>query len=652
MAGRVVDQAGGGNWSEVTVMAGERVRGQASRWRRVMIASAMVAGCALPLAPAVAESDRESPRLHALSLIGEPRHGPDFKHFDWVNPDAPKGGRVRMRAPAGTFDTLNPFAQKGLPAVWSTEIHDTLLADSLDEPSAAYCLIAEWVTYAQDYSSATFGIRPEARFHDGTPITPDDVVFTLEALKKSSPRYQIYLKNVARAVVTGERTVKFEFDVTGNRELPAIVGNLPVLSRKYWQGKDASGETRDIARGTIEPPLGSGPYRIKDVDMGRFVTYERVADWWARDLPVSRGQWNFDEVRFEYFRDSTPAFEAFKAGHLDFWPEASAKNWATAYDFEARRRGLVKREEWENRQITPMQGFAFNLRRPQFQDWRVRRAFNLAFDFEWAAKSIFFDQYKRTGSYFENSELKATGLPTGRELEILETVRDLVPTEVFTTIYANPVNDGPDTARRHLAEAARLLTAAGWKQHNGALRNHHGEAFTAEFLIVSPEFERIVQPYIAALGRLGIKATLRIVDSAQYRRRTHTFDFEIVIAGYRQSLTPGNEQRDYWGTEAADNEGSRNLIGIKNPAIDKVIEALIFAKDRPELVAASRALDRVLLWNYYLVPQWYTPKDRVSMWDLYSGPEKMPMHAASSTRFLQTWWHDQKAAARVAAARR
>jgi microcin C transport system substrate-binding protein len=651
VAGVVVGEAAGGG-REVTVTSVDRVRARTNRWRRAWIAGAVVAACAVPLVPVDAVAHPEGVRHHALSAIGEPRHGPEFTHFDWVNPDAPKGGRVRMRAPTGTFDSLNPFAQKGLPAVWSKEIHDTLLADSLDEPSTSYCLVAEWVSFAPDFSSATFGIRPEARFHDGTPITPDDIVFTLEALKKWSPRYQIYLKNVTRAVATGDRTVKFEFDVKGNRELPIIVGTLPVLSRKYWEGTDANGTPRDISRGTIEPPLGSGPYRIKDVEMGRHVIYERVADWWARDLPVARGQWNFDEVRFEYFRDSTPAFEAFKAGHLDFWPEASAKNWATAYDFDARRRGLVKREEWENQQITPMQGFAFNLRRPQFQDWRVRRAFNLAFDFEWAAKSIFFEQYKRTGSYFENSELKATGLPTGRELEILETVRDEVPAEVFTSIYANPVNEGPDQARRHLAEAARLLTVAGWKQHQGALRNHHGEPFTAEFLIVSPEFERIVQPYIAALGRLGIKATMRIVDSAQYRRRLHTFDFDIVIAGYRQSLTPGNEQREYWGSVAADHEGSRNLVGIKNPAVDKVIEELIFAKDRPDLIAASRALDRILLWNYYLVPQWYSPKDRVAMWDLYRGPDKMPMYAASSTRFLQVWWHDDKAAARLTAARR
>lgn len=632
------------------------VRGVTNAWKNsrrggwcVGFCVATLVAAAMPIGPATA--DPSGTRHHALSLIGEPRFASDFRHFDWVNPDAPKGGRVRIHA-SGTYDTLNPFAQRGLPAMRSTEIHATLMADSLDEPSTAYGLVAEWVAYAKDFSTATFSIRREARFHDGTPITPDDVVFTLEALKKHSNRHKIYFRNVTRAVATDERAVTFEFDVMGNRELPMVVGGMPVLSRKYWEGKDVNGEQRDISRGTTEIPLGSAAYRIKEVDMGRSVTYERVANWWAKDLPVVRGQWNFNEVRFEYFRDSTPAFEAFKAGHIEFWPEASAKNWATAYDFDAQRRGLVKREEWDNSLITPMQGFAFNLRRPQFQDWRVRRAFNLAFDFEWASKNILFDQYKRTGSYFENSELKATDLPTGRELEILESVRADVPTEVFTTVYANPFNAGREEHRRNMAEAARLLTAAGWKQSKGGLRNHYDEPFKVEFLIVSPEFERLIRPYMDALSKLGIEASVRLVDSAQYRRRLDTFDFDIVIAGYRQSLTPGNEQRDYWGSEAAGREGSRNLMGIKNPAVDKVIETLIFAKDRAELVAASRALDRILLWNYYLVPQYHSPKDRVAMWDMYRGPSRPPTHAGSTTRFLQTWWHDGAAAERLAAARR
>ncbi|MFN3745968.1 MAG: extracellular solute-binding protein [Hyphomicrobiaceae bacterium] len=630
-----------------------RILVRESRRDRVggILAAALIIVVGAVSFPAAGLCDPAAPRQHALSLLGAVRHGPDFKHFDWVNPEAPKGGRARLRA-TGTYDSLNPFAQKGLAAVWSTVIHDTLMAASLDEPATEYGLVAEWVAHAADFSSATFGLRPEARFHDGRPITPDDVVFSLGALKKSNPRYQIYFKNVARAVVAGERMVTFEFDVKGNRELPMIVGSLPVLARHYWEGKDANGEPRDVSRGTSEIPLGSGPYRIKHADMGRSITYERVDDWWARDLPVARGQWNFGEVRFEYFRDSVPAFEAFKAGQLDFWAESSAKSWATAYDFEALRRGLVRRDEWQIDLVTPMQGFAFNIRRPQFRDPRVRRAFNLAFDFEWASKNILFDQYRRVGSYFENSELKATGLPTGRELELLESVRPLVPPEVFTKPYTNPFNRGPEDARRHMGDAARLLAAAGWRQQQGELRNDAGETFTAEFLIVSPEFERIIHPYSTALGRLGIKTSIRIVDSAQYRRRLNTFDFDIVVASFRQSVTPGNEQRDYWGSAAADSEGSRNLIGIKNPAVDQIIETLIFAKDRSELVAASRALDRVLLWNHYLVPQWYVPKERVAMWDMFSGPARMPTHVPATSRFLQVWWHDAAAAAKLAEARR
>ena len=670
MAGVLVGEAAGGGWSKDTVMGGVQVFARTGRWRRGWIAGAAVAACAATFMPVAVEADPETPRRHAMSLIGEPRYGPDFKHFDWVDPQAPKGGRVRLRA-NGTFDSLNAYALKGAPAVWIDVIYDRLMTSSHDEPSADYGLIAEWVTYAPDFTSATFSIRPEARFHDGRPITPDDVVFSLDALKKSSPRFQIYFKDVAGAEVTGPSTVTFKFGVKGNRELPQVVASLPVLPRHYWEGTGTNGEPRDIAKGTTEIPLGSGPYRVKHVDIGRSISYERVADWWARDLPVARGQWNFDEVRFDYFRDSTPAFEAFKAGQIDFWSEGSAKNWATAYEFDSLRRGLVKREEWQIDLVTPMQGFAFNIRRVQFQDPRVRRAFNLAFDFEWASKNILFDQYKRVGSYFGNSELKASGLPTGRELELLEEVRASVPPEVFTTPYANPVNHGREDMRRHLGDAAQLLAAAGWKMSSGdrswtgwllsavglrkrdvMLRNAAGEPLTAEFLLLQPEFERVIQPYRAALDGLGIKTSIRIVDSAQYRRRLNTFDFDIVVASFRQSLTPGNEQRDYWGSQAADSERSRNLVGIKNPAVDQLIERIVFAKDRAELVAASRALDRVLLWNHYLVPQWYAPRERVAMWDMFRGPAKMPTHVHATSRFLQSWWHDGTAAARLAAARR
>jgi microcin C transport system substrate-binding protein len=380
-------------------------------------------------------------RRHALSLIGEPAVAADFQHFDWVNPSAPKGGSVRVRG-IGSFDTLNRFANRGEAALGLNLVNAPLMATSLDEPSTEYGLVAAWASHPQDYSSVTFGLRPEARFHDGRPITVEDVVFTLGAIKAANPHYALYYKNVIKAERTGENEVTFTFDGKGNRELPQIVGSMPVLPRHFWQGKDDKGEPRDVGRGTLEIPLGSGPYRVKSVDPGRLITYERASDWWAKDLPVARGQWNFDEITFVYYRDRTPAFEAFKIGETDFWPENSAKGWATGYDIEAVRRGHIRKETLESRQIAGMQGFAFNLRRPKLQDPRVRQAFNLAFNFEWANKSMLYEQYLRVGSYFENSELKATGLPQGSELDILETVRGGVPPST------PPPTTGAATCRR------------------------------------------------------------------------------------------------------------------------------------------------------------------------------------------------------------
>jgi len=381
------------------------------------------------------------------------------------------------------------------------------------------------------------------------------------------------------------------------------------------------------------------------VDSGRAIVYERVKDWWAKDLPIAKGQWNFDELRFVYFRDRVPAFEAFKSGQLDYWLENSAKYWATGYDFDAANRGLVKREKLPTKTVAYMQSFAFNLRRPQFQDPRVRRAFNLAFDFEWANKSLFYDSYTRLGSYFDNSELKATGLPQGRELEILSELKGQVPPEVFTTEWKNPVNATPQDARKHLNEAAKLLAEAGWTPKNGVLTNAKGDELTAEFLLQQPDFERIVQPYKAALDKLGIKASIRIVDTSQYQRRHDIFDFDIIVASFPQSESPGNEQRDFWGSDAAGKEGSRNVIGIKNPAIDTLIDRIIMAKDRDDLVAATRALDRVLLWNHYVVPQYHLPFERVAMWDMYRRPDKLPSRNSS---FMRVWWYDEAAAKRLA----
>ena len=579
---------------------------------------------------------QEAPRHHALSLLEAPKFGPDFKHFDWVNPAAPKGGTVRQWA-LGSFDSLNAFSVRGSAATGIGLIYDQLMTSSPDEPSTEYGLIAEWVSHPDDFSSATFGLRPEARFHDGKPITVDDVIFSLEALKKAHPHYNAYYRNVISVEKTGDNQVTFRFDQTGNRELPLIVGQLTVLPKHFWEGKNANGETRDLSRGSLEIPLGSGPYRVKSVDPGRGIVYERVKDWWAKDLPVSIGQWNFDEINFTYFRDRVPAFEAFKSGSIDFWRETSAKNWATAYDFEAVRRGLVKKEQIPIKTVAPMQAFVMNIRRKQFQDPRVRQAINLAFDFEWMNKNLFFDLYTRVDSYFGNSELQATGLPTGRELEILTEVKADVPPEVFTKEWKNPVNATPTDQRNHLREAARLLADAGWKPKNGVLTNAAGEELNVEFLLVQPDFERVVLPFKTNLERLGIKTSVRIVDTSQYQRRSDTFDFDIIVDSFQQSVSPGNEQRDFWGSAAADVDGSRNTIGIKNPAIDKLIDKVIYAKDREELVAATRALDRVLLWNFYVIPQWHTPYERIAIWNMFGQPERLPEQSAS---FMRVWWVD------------
>lgn len=607
--------------------------------RTASLGTALLAGIwlAVSLAPGAGaeEAPGKTKRAHALSLVGEPKMGPDYSHFDWVKPDAPKGGRIRQWAMGG-FDSLNPYSVRGEAASSLTLIYDSLMLNSPDEPSTEYGLIAEWVSHTDDFSSATFGLRPQARWHDGRPITADDVVFSLEALKKANPRYGFYYKNVVKAEKTGEHEVTFTFDMKGNRELPVIVGQLPVLPKHYWTASGPDGQPRDLARSSLEMPLGSGPYRIKSVDAGRGIVYQRVDDYWAKDLAVARGQWNFDEIAITYFRDVTPAFEAFKSGQIDFWVETSANRWATQYGFDAAAKGLVKKEALKHGRVAGMQSFAINTRRPQFKDPRVRYAFNLAFDFEMLNKSFFYDQYIRVGSYFANSELAARGLPEGRELEILQTVKDQVPPEVFTREFKNPV--GGTEHRNNLREAVRLLQEAGWTLKGGKLVNGAGETLKAEFLLVQPDFERIVLPYIDNLRKIGIEASVRVVDTSQYKRRTDEFDYDIIVDSFGQSHSPGNEQRDYWGSEAAKRPGSQNSVGIENPAIDKLIDRLIAATDRADLIAATRALDRVLLWNHYVVPHWYHPFDRVASWDVFGRPERLPSQAPASV--LQTWWLD------------
>ncbi|MDX2259762.1 MAG: extracellular solute-binding protein [Hyphomicrobiaceae bacterium] len=612
------------------------------------IATGLAMGLTVAAMPGAPTAHAEPVRHHALSLVDAPAYGPDFKHFDWVNPDAPKGGVVRL-SDEGSFDTLNPFTIKGEPAGGIGLIYDTLMATSLDEPSTEYGHVAEWVSFPDDLSSATFKLRPEARFHDGKPVTAADVIFSLNALKAAHPFFAGYFKNVTSAEETAPGEVTFRFDMTGNRELPQILGGLTVLPKHYWEAAGADGQPRDLSKTTMEVPLGSGPYRIKSVDPGRGIVYERVADYWAKDLPAMRGQYNIGEIRYTYYRDRVPAFESFKGGQIDFWQETSANAWATQYEIDAVKAGQLVKEAVPHQRVASMQAFAFNIRRGQFADARVRRAFGLAFNFEEANRGLFYGMYRRTTSYFDNSELKATGLPEGAELALLEAVRDKVPAEVFTTAPSVPTAADATAHRNNLREAVRLFAEAGWTLQGGKLVNAAGEQLKAEFLLVSPDFERIVLPYVSDLKRLGVDASVRMVDSSQYTRRIESFDFDIITANFPQSHSPGNEQRDFFGSAAADRNGSRNVIGIKNPAIDALIEELVKAKDRAGVVAASRAVDRVLMWNHYVVPQWHYPFDRIAHWDIFGKPGKLPSQSPGA---LQVRWIDPAKAEALAGKRR
>ncbi len=591
----------------------------------------------------VAHADEQ--RHHALSLIGEPQYGPDFKHFDWVNPDAPKGGTLRIAA-LGSFDSFNAYSIKGEVANGvGALLYDTLMDGSLDEPSTAYGLIAEWVSYPDDISSVTFKLRDEAKFQDGEPIKVEDVIFSFKLLKKINPSYNKYYKNVVSAEKTGDRKVTFSFDMKGNRELPLILGDLPVLPKHYYDGKGKNGKVRDPEKTTMTPPLGSGPYRVKDFKPGREVTFELVDDYWAKDLPVRRGLYNIDEIRFIYFKDRTPAFEAFLSGQIDFWPERSANAWATRYNTDAVTSGKIRKEELAHGRVAPMQSFVFNTRRDQFKDPRVRRALNLAFNFEELNKSLFYNMYQRVGSFFDNSELKASGLPQGKELELLEKFRDRLPPEVFTKAWENPVVESSGDFRKNLRAAMGLLREAGWQLDGGRLVNAEGKQMSLEFLIFQDDWKKISNAYSENLKKLGIDVRTRLIDSAQYTRRLETFDFDAITAVFSQSHSPGNEQRGYWGSAAAETNGSRNVIGIKNEVIDELIEELVRAQTREDVVAATRALDRVLLWNHYLVPQWHVPYERLASWDIFGRPEKLPSQSPGAV--LATWWIDADKAANM-----
>jgi microcin C transport system substrate-binding protein len=586
---------------------------------------------ALLVALPTAAQDGKLTKSHGLTLGEKLKYPAGFKNFEYVDPNAPKGGVLRMYA-LGGFDSFNPYIIKGEPADGITLLFDTLMTSAEDDEMAEYGLIAESVEVPDDLSYVIYNLRPEARFSDGTPVTAEDVIFSLDVLReKGAPMYRLYYKNIAKAEALSPHRVKFTFEGPKNRELPQITGQLPVLSKKYWQD-------RKFDETTLEAPVGSGPYKVASFEPNRFVVYQRVKDWWAKDLPVSRGLYNFDTIRYEFYRDPTVSLEAFKAGRYDFRLENNSKVWATGYDFPAVAAKQVIKEEMPSMRPTGMQGFAFNLRRAdKFGDPRVREAIGLAFDFEWTNQNLFYGQYARTESYFSNSELAAKGLPSPEELKLLEPWRGKIPDAVFTTEYHAPKTDGSGTPRENLRKAQTLLREAGWTVQNGKLTNPKTkQPLEIEFLLATPEFERIIAPFVQNLKRLGIEGRIRSVDPAQYINRVRDFDFDMIVKTWGESLSPGNEQREFWSSDAADRPGSQNVVGIKNPAVDALVDAIIAAPDRKSLVTATHALDRVLLWNYYAVPNWHVTTFRLAYWNRFGIPKVRPTYGPG----FFSWWID------------
>lgn len=568
---------------------------------------------------------------HGISIDGHLKYPADFSHFSYADPAAVKGGHLVLHD-LGSFDKMNPFTLKGTaPAGLDSLVFETLAVASLDEPFAEYGLLAQDIAVAPDRMSVTFTLNPRARFSDGTPVTADDVLFSLTILKsdQAHPFYQTYFHDITRAEVLDERRITFFF-ARRNRELPLIAAQLPILSKRFY-------ETTDFANQGMTPPVGSGPYVVDKVVAGKTITYRRNPDYWGADLPVRRGMYNFDRITYKYFKDQIVSVEAFKACEFDFMNVNIAKQWARDLKSEKFDRGILVKKMLPHKNNAGMQGFVFNTRRPLFADRRVRQAIGLAFDFEWTNKTLFFDQYTRCQSYFSNSYLAATGLPQGRELELLEPFRDRLPPEVFTTPLAAPTTRPPSSLRANLRRAKRLLDEAGWRVRDGKLRNAAGQPFTFEILLVSPSFERVMALFTKNLKKLGITTTYRTIDPALYTRRLQRFDFDMVVTVFGQSQSPGNEQRDYWHSQAADREGSRNLAGIKDPVVDALVERIIYAETQEELTAACKALDRVLWYGYYVVPNWYLASHRIAYRNVFAMPKTLPLYY-SPFQLLMTWW--------------
>ena len=617
----------------------------------VGLAATLLVGLAASIlglaSPAVAQTPTDV-WVHADSLTDAPKYAEGFTQFDYVNPDAPRGGTVRL-GDMGGFDTFNPILPKGEQAAGLGLIYETLLTPSLDEVNTSYGLLAEAMKVAPDYGSVTFRMDPDARWHDGEPVTAEDVVWSFNTQRELNPNLAQYYANVTNVEVTAPGEVTFTFDQTGNRELPHILGQVMVLPQHWWEGTDAKGNTRNIAQSTLEPPLGSGPYALDRFEAGRTIAYKRVEDYWGLDHPTQVGQNNFDEYRFEYYLDLTVQFEAFKGDQFDWWVENTARRWATAYDFPAVTDGRVVRETFEQDYAGSGIGLGFvpNLRREKFQNPLVREALNYAFDFEELSDTLFFNQYERIDSYFFGLPFKSTGLPEGEELEILTAIKDQVPPTVFTQPYANPVSGDPAKLRENLRTALTLFNEAGYTLDGNRLVDANGQQFTFEILLNGPTIEPVAANLVTNLAQIGVAATIRSVDSPQYINRTRSFDFDVIYTGWAQSFSPGNEQRFFFGSSTANEEGSQNYAGIANPAIDTLIEQLIVADDRDTQLAVTKALDRVLLHNHYMVPSYSLRNSRTARWDRFSRPENLPEF---SSGFPTIWWWDAEKVAKVGGA--
>lgn len=576
------------------------------------------------------------------SLMGASKYGETFERYDYVNPVAPKGGTLNSVA-NGSFDSLNPYIVRGTPAAGLVPfggglLYDTLMEQSIDEPSVSHPLLAEAYKYPEDYSSATYRLDPRAKWHDGQPVTMEDVIWSFNVLKEHSPWYRRYYENVTEAVPAGEREIEFRFDQKGNRELPKILGDLAVLPKHWWEGTDAKGKKRDITQPTLELPLGSAAYRIASMRPGQEIVWERVPDYWGAKLPVKIGRENFDRRKYVYILDTNAAWQAFtKGGMEDINREPSARDWKTKYNFPALERGDVIQKEFKANSSAKFQGFAMNTRRPLFADRRVRQALTLAYDFETLNRTVSFGLNKRVDSYFMGSELASSGIPQGKELEILEPFRNELPPELFTQPFRLPVYDTPQDERTHLREALGLLRDAGWTLKDGKLVDASGKPFEFEILSNSDTLETAVNAYANTLRKIGITVRMRLVDTSQYTNRVNDYDFDMILASLAQSDSPGNEQREFWSTKAADTPGSRNYSGIKNPVVDKLVERVVFATDREDLLAATHALDRVLLWNYYVVPQLTRDVVWLAYWNKFGIPEKQPDYLGPDT---DSWWID------------